>query len=592
MKLFLKIFLLFLCAFAPLREVFAAGALFTGPVIVNGSLQLATSTNAPLGSAVTTNTSGGAWGGGGTQTLFYAVQSTNGLGSSALGRTVAGIVVSTNNALRIKWNLTAGADAIFLWRGSATNTLTNYVRLAASVTNYTDTGTNTWSNGTVTITATNTPRIVFADGTSLSSTNGLGGGGGGGSGTLTGAVVGAGSSYRLTSTNNGTANATLNFDATGLATGTPLYVQSETNANARLASNVWASADSTTNYYRRTDGITLSNSISALFMLNRGDSANTLNYSFTAADGAASDGGGFSFKAGDDNTHIGNGGNYRFAVGYGASVGSFTIELDPENGDGSGGGNVVVSNGNLRVVNGQFVGAGAGLSDINSGVLTNLGAGLAISGGKLTAQGNGSGLTNVNAATLNGFTGSDLTSNTVKIVATQPLSASTSSAGGTNTTTISIAATALMRNQRGFIFRGSEGSLQAAFVEPIHIPPGGDYISVRTATNALTVNNFIQTLSTITATSIAYVAFNHMQTGAIPWVVVANQPVGDYVFSAYDYSGAQSVAITQTVAAAGTWYYTNLPLSINAFIGKIEARVRTTNSANIYQGGIDVRVSP
>lgn len=108
---------------------------------------------------------------------------------------------------------------------------------------------------------------------------------GGGSGTLTGIVVGAGSSTRLTATNDGTANATLNFDANGLATGTPLYVetdpvwtassnlyylktqvdsrfatgtplyvQSETNANARLSSNVWAVANSTTNYLPMTGG--------------------------------------------------------------------------------------------------------------------------------------------------------------------------------------------------------------------------------------------------------------------------------------------------------------------------------------------------
>ena len=37
-----------------------------------------------------------------------------------------------------------------------------------------------------------------------------------------------------------------------IATGTPLYVQSETNAEARLSSNFWAAADSTTNYVRLT----------------------------------------------------------------------------------------------------------------------------------------------------------------------------------------------------------------------------------------------------------------------------------------------------------------------------------------------------
>lgn len=92
--------------------------------------------------------------------------------------------------------------------------------------------------------------------------------GGGGSGTLTGVVVGAGSSTRLTATNSGSANATINFDAVGLATGTPVYVETDsgTNVTARLASNVWAAADSTTNYAARTGNNVLlgSNVISGL----------------------------------------------------------------------------------------------------------------------------------------------------------------------------------------------------------------------------------------------------------------------------------------------------------------------------------------
>lgn len=68
------------------------------------------------------------------------------------------------------------------------------------------------------------------------------GSGGGGSGTLTGAVVGAGSSTRLTATNSGAANVTLNLDATGLATGTPIYVEtdSSTNVTARLSGDAFS----------------------------------------------------------------------------------------------------------------------------------------------------------------------------------------------------------------------------------------------------------------------------------------------------------------------------------------------------------------
>ena len=55
--------------------------------------------------------------------------------------------------------------------------------------------------------------------------------------------------------------ATINGSA--IATGTPIYVQSETNAAARLASNVWAAAGSTTNYVRRT-GDTMTGALNIL----------------------------------------------------------------------------------------------------------------------------------------------------------------------------------------------------------------------------------------------------------------------------------------------------------------------------------------
>lgn len=67
--------------------------------------------------------------------------------------------------------------------------------------------------------------------------------------------------------------ATINGSA--IATGTPLYVQSETNAEARLSSNFWAAADSTTNYVSRTgDTIVGALTISNLFSVYRDTAQN------------------------------------------------------------------------------------------------------------------------------------------------------------------------------------------------------------------------------------------------------------------------------------------------------------------------------
>jgi hypothetical protein len=65
----------------------------------------------------------------------------------------------------------------------------------------------------------------------------------------------------------------------------PLYVQSETNAEARLASNVWAAADSTTNYVRRT-GDTMSGTLTLTNATIKVKS-DSINAEFTDARGAA-----------------------------------------------------------------------------------------------------------------------------------------------------------------------------------------------------------------------------------------------------------------------------------------------------------------
>jgi hypothetical protein len=72
------------------------------------------------------------------------------------------------------------------------------------------------------------------------------------------------------------------FTVNGIA---PLYVQSETNAEARLASNVWAAADSTTNYVARTgDTMTGNLTLTSATIKVKSDSVNA---EFTDARGAA-----------------------------------------------------------------------------------------------------------------------------------------------------------------------------------------------------------------------------------------------------------------------------------------------------------------
>lgn len=97
---------------------------------------------------------------------------------------------------------------------------------------------------------TTTPRTVFFGGftatvsgttATLYPTNA-----GGGSGSLTGAVVGAESSSRLTTTNNGSANVTINLDVTGLATNDQWDADIATSQT--IATNAAAAAQSTANF--------------------------------------------------------------------------------------------------------------------------------------------------------------------------------------------------------------------------------------------------------------------------------------------------------------------------------------------------------
>ena len=157
-----------------------------------------------------------------------------------------------------------------------------------------------------------------------------------------------------------------------IATGTPLYVHSETNASARLASNVWAAADSTTNYVRKTGG----------------------NYAATGA---------WSFVAGGSNNPVtiqgsdgvsvlGKGGDVNVTAGNGDTFGG-SVFISAGAGD-SGAGDVVIMRGDTAILSTTgtlvnavfgFSGNGAGITDLNAGALTNIGSGLALSAGKLTA---------------------------------------------------------------------------------------------------------------------------------------------------------------------------------------------------------------
>lgn len=306
-----------------------------------------------------------------------------------------------------------------------------------------------------------------------------------------------------------------------------------------LTTNEHAAADSTTNYVRRTGGSYtatggwefVSGGLSNSMRLKAGDSVGV--------------GGNLILAAGDGDV----GGDVRFYSGLGDSgVGDFLFA--PYNDENPF---LLLSNTNGAIFYLTIYGNGSGLTDLNYLSITN-----PIT---IATQGAGTVVTNIVRG------GS---------VITQQMGTVT---GGASP------------NPRGFHRRGTEGSLDAVW--SMELAPGTDLLAVYTATNLLTVGAYLTTVSTTTKTSIQHIAWSQGVTGAVPFVVIGSQPaVSDFVFSAMDYSGGVSVSITQTVTAAGTWYYTNLPLSITAYIGRIEGRVRSTNSVNQYQGGVDVRPSP
>lgn len=384
---------------------------------------------------------------------------------------------------------------------------------------------------------------------------------GGGSGTLTNGVVQGQAIATLT--NNGALFYLTFTGATELANFTVATSALWSAISARLASNVWAAADSTTNYVRRTGGDYYASSQWNLYAPN-----------------------------GTDFLSIGNGQLVLSLLSVNASYLAF---------DSSG----------FSLFNAPFVGNGSGLTGLNGASITNLtagsitnilaGNGISVSSGSgpqvtvalsngftlaggitITAgafTGNGSGLTNVNARTLDGFTGSDITSNTVKIVATPPFSAVTTSAGGTNTTTISA-------TLRMYQPRDSKGDLDIGWTDSL--VTGVDLVSAHNATNDIIFARYATTPSTTTKTNTYYFFSPFGITGVVTGLVRASQASGVFVFTARDGNNA-SAAITQTVAAADTTYTTNLPLAITALYFSVEARIQTTNSANLYQAGVDLR---
>lgn len=93
-----------------------------------------------------------------TGTIYYALQPEGSIGTGPVGP-VSGVVVgATASAVRLSWERVGGATNMLIWRGVATNTVTNWISVGA-VTSAWDYGTNGWAGGTPSVTATAVPTV-------------------------------------------------------------------------------------------------------------------------------------------------------------------------------------------------------------------------------------------------------------------------------------------------------------------------------------------------------------------------------------------------------------------------------------------------
>lgn len=103
-------------------------------------------TNAAVVTAASLTTNGGYY--ATTGSFYFAVQGTNSLGRVDASTPSNVTLTATGGIVTIQWRPLPGMSGYRLWRGGATNALTNYITVAGSITQHVDVGTNSWSTAT------------------------------------------------------------------------------------------------------------------------------------------------------------------------------------------------------------------------------------------------------------------------------------------------------------------------------------------------------------------------------------------------------------------------------------------------------------
>lgn len=179
-----------------------------------------------------------------TGTWYYALQPTNSSGRLAAGAITSQTISATGRIVKLTWNKVAGMSGYRIVFGATSTNMTNIAVAAggANATNWFHFGTNTFTSGIASNTFTNSAAFVLPDGTRLDGIEDLG---------SPSAVTNGGATINGSPITNG-ANITVSGSTdTNIVNG---LINASSNMSARLASNVWAAADSTTNFVKRTGG--------------------------------------------------------------------------------------------------------------------------------------------------------------------------------------------------------------------------------------------------------------------------------------------------------------------------------------------------
>jgi hypothetical protein len=206
------------------------------------------------------------------------------------------------------------------------------------------------------------------------------------------------------------------FTVNGIA---PLYVQSETNAEARLASNAWSVADSTTNYVRRTGDTMSGVLLSSEYIQVTKDSGQIFGRDVSGSNQISV-------------TALGTFGAMLITKHHN-SAGTRGITFLA---DGSGLLASIVTNSILAY-------PAVGFQNSHLGAMASVSTTGTISGsivyGTQNFIGNGAGLTNVTADSLNNNAAQSLLTNNLVILGTAPVTVTTTTGGNITTATVSLA---------------------------------------------------------------------------------------------------------------------------------------------------------